>query len=169
MQKVNLRFNLGYLIDAASGTSSDIEFDYPQMVIDDIKFTPLNGRFRATRTGEGVLVQGEFYTEIPAECVRCLEDYTQPIKTDTAELFYYPPSLAPEGEFILGEDGFIDLGPLVRELSLLEMPMQPICKTDCKGLCPECGQNLNEGSCDCVVDDIDPRMAALKALLDPKE
>ncbi len=169
MHKTNLRFNLGYLIDASSGTSNDIEFDYPQMRIEDTKFTPLNGRFRATRTSEGILIQGDFYTEVETDCVRCLEPYTQPIRTHTDELFYYPPSLAPEGEFVLGEDGFIDLGPLVREISLLEMPMRPICKKDCKGLCPECGQNLNEGSCDCTIDDIDPRLAALKALLDPED
>lgn len=169
MHKTNLRFNLGYLIEAPSGTSSDIEFNYPQMRLEDICLKPLDGRFRATRTSEGILIQGNFSTEIDMECVRCLDSYTQPIHTHTDELFYYPPSLAPAGEFVVGEDGFIDLGPLVRELVLLEVPMQPICKTDCKGLCPECGHNLNEGPCECVVDNIDPRLAALKALLDPEE
>ena len=82
------------------------------------------------------------------------------------DLFYYPPSAAPEGEFFMGEDGFVDLSPLLRELSLLEIPMQVFCRPDCQGLCMQCGQNLNEGLCACDRDNIDPRLAALKALLD---
>jgi iron only hydrogenase large subunit-like protein/nitrogen-specific signal transduction histidine kinase len=65
-----------------------------------------------------------------------------------------------------GETGFIDLSPLVRELSLLESPMQPLCQPDCQGLCMVCGQNLNEADCGCEVDEIDPRLAKLRSLLE---
>lgn len=169
MQKTNLRFNLGYLIESPRGTKSDIEFNYPQMIIEEDRFTPLNGQFKAVRTSEGILIQGDFQTEVETECVRCLDPHTQPINTHAEEIFYYPMSLAPEEEFVVNDDGDIDLGPLIRELSLLAMPMRPVCREDCLGLCPECGQNLNEADCDCEIDDIDPRMAALKALLDKEE
>jgi uncharacterized protein len=99
-------------------------------------------------------------------CVRCLNEMPQPITIQIEELFYYPPWTAPDGEQVVGEDAFIDLSPIVRDLSLLDLPMQPICRPDCRGLCPECGQNLNEGECDCDRGDVDPRLEALRKLLD---
>jgi len=65
----------------------------------------------------------------------------------------------------VGEDGMIDLAPLVRELSLLSVPIKVLCRPDCQGLCQECGANLNLGECGCATDDIDPRFAVLEALL----
>jgi uncharacterized protein len=83
------------------------------------------------------------------------------------ELFYYPPHEAPPlSQTFDGDTGFIDLAPLVRELSLLDVPFNPVCRPDCLGLCIECGQNLNEGDCGCKTDDLDPRLAALGQFLD---
>jgi uncharacterized protein len=60
----------------------------------------------------------------------------------------------------------LDLAEAIREYALLEMPMQVFCREDCKGLCPTCGADLNEGPCDCRNDEGDERFAALKSLLD---
>jgi uncharacterized protein len=106
------------------------------------------------------------FSNISAECARCLEPLMLDIAIQMDDLFYYPPQTAPQGEFSVGEDGFLDLAPLVRQLSLLEFPMQPFCRSDCKGLCINCGQNLNEAECDCEVDEIDPRFNVLRSLLD---
>jgi uncharacterized protein len=96
-----------------------------------------------------------------------LETADIPITIQVDELFYYPPHAAPPGEMTFdGDSGFIDLAPLVRDLSLLDMPINPICRPDCQGLCMECGQNLNEGDCGCTADDIDPRLAALRQFLE---
>lgn len=168
MNPTNLRFNFGYLVGAVLGTSSDIEIAYPVIRVEEVEFRPLNGQFRATRTSEGVLIQGNFQTMIDIECVRCLDTAALEVNTHVDELFYYPAHTAPEGDYGILDDGNADLGPLVREASLLAVPMQPLCKPNCLGLCPECGQNLNHGTCDCERDDIDPRFAALKALLDQK-
>jgi uncharacterized protein len=65
----------------------------------------------------------------------------------------------------VGEDGMIDLAPLVRELSLLALPIKVLCRPDCQGLCQECGANLNLGDCGCAENEIDPRLAALGSLL----
>jgi uncharacterized protein len=163
----NLRFNFGFLIEASSGTSREIELDYPSIRIEDeLNLTPLTGKFQAVRNSKGIYLSGLLKSTIETECARCLEPVTLPITIQLADLFYYPPSEAPEGEFFVGDDGFLDLAPLVRQLSLLEIPMQPFCREDCKGLCVVCGQNLNEGSCDCVVDEIDPRFETLRGLLD---
>lgn len=162
-----LRFNFGFLLEAASGTSRSVELNYPTVQIsNDLTLTPLTGVFVVTRTGEGIYLSGVLNSMLEINCVRCLEDGNIVVNLHIDDLFYYPPHAAPEGEYVIGEDGFIDLAPLVRELAVLEMPIQPICKPECQGLCVECGQNLNEGDCNCREDDIDPRMAVLRQLLD---
>ncbi|MCI0396979.1 MAG: DUF177 domain-containing protein [Chloroflexi bacterium] len=161
-----LRFNFGFMFEADLGTSRTIELRYPTIQVEDITLTPLTGTFTAIRNSKGIYITGPLHSKMESECARCLDSVTVPITIQLDDLFYYPPYTAPPGEFVVGEDGFLDLAPLVRELSLLEIPMQPFCRPDCKGLCPECGQNWNEGSCDCEKDDIDPRLAALRSLLD---
>lgn len=144
-----------------------MELQYPTIYIaDDLTLTPLTGVFVVTRTSEGIYVSGVLNTALDINCVRCLEDGKIEVSLKIDDLFYYPPHAAPSGEYVVGEDGFIDLAPLVRELAFLEMPIQPICKPDCQGLCMICGQNLNEADCGCPDDDIDPRMAALRNLLE---
>ena len=161
-----LRFNFGFLIEADLGTSRLVELDYPSVrVSPDLTLSPLQGKFTATRTGEGIYIGGKLHSTMAVDCMRCLDSMQLPITFSLDELFYYPPETAPEGEQTIGENGYIDLAPLVRELSLLEVPIRPVCRTECRGLCIQCGHNLNEGECDCDIDDIDPRLAALKQLL----
>ena len=65
-------------------------------------------------------------------------------------------------------EGMLDLVELMREQFVLALPMKPLCAEDCRGLCPECGTNLNKGQCGCTPRWEDPRLAALKSLL-PRE
>jgi len=161
-----LRFNFGFLLEADFGTSRLIELDYPGIqVAEDLVLTPLQGSFTATRTTEGIYIQGELTSTVVQECVRCLEEAVLPIQIHIDDLFFYPPWEAPKGEFVVGENGFIDLAPLIRELSLLELPTKPLCRPDCQGLCQECGANLNEGDCGCVAETLDPRLTVLQQLL----
>ena len=160
-----LRFNYGFLLEATLGTFRVTELDYPDVHAEDIILRPLKGKITATRTSEGIYISGRLKSKLPTDCMRCLEPTEQPITIKLDDLFYYPPHLAPEGEFVVGENGFIDLAPLIRELSLLALPIQSLCNPDCQGLCQECGQNLNEGDCGCQDDDIDPRFAKLRELL----
>lgn len=164
-----LRFNFGFLLEADLGTSRKMRFDYPTVQVgDDVTLTPLKGVFTVTRTSEGVYVSGTMNSAIEAACMRCLENTMLPIRLRIDELFYYPEATAPEGETLVfeGETGYIDLGPLVRELSLLELPIQAFCRPDCQGLCVECGANLNESDCGCQADEIDPRLEKLRSLLE---
>jgi uncharacterized metal-binding protein YceD (DUF177 family) len=63
------------------------------------------------------------------------------------------------------DEGWLDLRQPLREQILLTLPMHPLCRPDCKGLCSTCGHNLNEGPCNCSTEEIDPRLADLKKLL----
>jgi uncharacterized protein len=162
-----LKFNFGFLLEADLGTSREYELNYPSVHLEeDVVLSPLTGKFTAIKNSRGIYITGTLNSVTQTECARCLETIDLPITLQLDDLYYYPPSTTPPGEFSIGEDCFIDLAPLVRQLSELEIPMQPICKSDCKGLCITCGQNLNEADCDCVDDDIDPRFASLKSLLD---
>ena len=73
-----------------------------------------------------------------------------------------------DDEFVLVEEMRFDLDELVREDIILSLPARFVCRDDCKGLCPQCGKNLNEGSCSCKAEG-DPRLAALAQLLDDTE
>ena len=166
MKMSRLKFNFGFLLEADFGTIRRIELDYPSIKLsDDLTLSPLKGAITATRTTEGIYIQGELESAAALECVRCLTETIVSLDFTLDELFYYPPQSAPPGENHVGEDGMIDLGPLVRELSLLSLPTKVLCREDCLGLCQECGANLNDGDCGCDAEAIDPRLAALQQLL----
>ncbi len=144
-----LRVNVGFLLNQPIGTSRDIHFDYPKVTLKpDFKVTDFSGAARVGRTPQGILVQGEFQGTAPAECVRCLSEFQQPLHTTFDELYAFDKRSTTESGLILPEDANIDLEPLVRDYLLIEMPISPICMSDCKGLCQICGQNLNEEPAD---------------------
>jgi uncharacterized protein len=116
---------------------------------------------------------GTVKTRLELPCSRCLEPFALPIDA-TFDLRYQPHTEnSGEGEREVEEDDLttafyeneqIDLGELMREQFYLALPMKPLCREDCKGLCPVCGTNLNAGACNCNSAWEDPRLAALKEL-----
>jgi uncharacterized protein len=140
-----LKINAGFLLNQPIGTSRDIHFDYPQITLKpDLKLADFSGVARIGRTPQGILVHGNFQGVAPTECVRCLSGFEQPLQASFDELYAFDHRSVTESGLILPEDANIDLEPLVRDYLLIETPISPICKSDCKGLCPVCGQNLNE-------------------------
>jgi uncharacterized protein len=112
-------------------------------------------------SGTSVLVTGTVTSPWQGECRRCLGEATGTLSVDVREL--YEDRADPEETYQLHGDQ-LDLGPLVRDAVLLELPLVPLCMEACQGLCPECGANRNQVSCSCTTDPIDPRWAALEAL-----
>lgn len=151
LPKHPLRINVGFLHNTSIGTSRDIHFKFPSLLLEEeLPITDLNGFARTSRTPQGILVQGEFSGSTPVECVRCLTEFTQPLKTSFSELYAFDTRSSTESNLILPEDANIDLEPLVREYFLIEIPISALCSPDCKGLCPECGENLNRAICEHV-------------------
>ncbi len=145
-----------------------MDFEFPILeVADDLDVMNFHGSVRLTHTAQGVYLEGRFKGEQPAECVRCLTTVNQPLKTEIKQLYEFPPN--SKAEFVIAETGFLDLAPVLREDLLLSTPIRPLCRPDCKGLCPNCGQDWNEGPCGCEKEDINPRLAMLKKLLENKE
>lgn len=113
--------------------------------------------------GNRVVVIGDVRATWHGECRRCLDEASEDIDAHVREIF---EDDATEGETYPLDRDIADLEPLVREAIMLEIPIAPVCKEDCKGLCPECGIDRNKSNCDCVVDLSDPRWAALDVLKD---
>jgi uncharacterized protein len=125
----------------------------------------LNGEIRLTRTGEGLYLQGTLGAHTTASCNRCLTEFEQPLQIELGDLLVYPPGRGEDPLLSVPETGMLDLTPLLREYLVLDVPSQPLCRPDCKGLCPECGNNLNESTCEHPESQIDPRLAHLSSLL----
>ena len=109
---------------------------------------------------DGVLATGTAATAWTGECRRCLNEATGDLEVHFRELFEEAPT---EGDSYPLRHEQVDLEPLAREAVLLELPQAPLCKEECRGLCPRCGADLNEGDCDCEPER-DPRGAALDAI-----
>jgi uncharacterized protein len=162
-----LRLNVGFFLNQNIGYSRDFPFDIPKIHLPpDLDLVMLTGAARITRTPQGLLMQVKAHASLPAECARCLTSFDQPLDSEFTELYAFTPKSVTESDLILPEDGHIDLEPLVREYMLLAIPINPLCRPDCKGLCPVCGENLNEFQHNHDTDDGDPRLSVLKKLLE---
>ncbi len=113
------------------------------------------------RIAEGIVVRGTIAADWHAPCARCLGPSDGHVVVGVDELFETEPE---PGETYLLDVDTIDLDPLVRDALVLELPQAPLCRDDCAGLCPQCGVDRNEASCDCTDAVTDPRWAALGAL-----
>ncbi len=133
----------------------------------------VQGEVSSMRTDRGILVKGTLRTEAKVACSRCLSSFSYPLVLNIEEE-YFPtvdavsgaplPVLDEPGCFIIDEQHVLDLTEVIRQYALLTIPMKPLCRQDCAGLCPNCGHNLNLGSCDCPTRRVDPRWAALTKL-----
>ena len=117
---------------------------------------------------------GNVETELELACSRCLEPYRFPLSAAFDLLLSAGVSAVfAEAEHEMDDDDLetsyyrddqIDLNELLREQFYLALPMKPLCREDCRGLCPQCGTNLNTSTCGCAPTWDDPRLAALKGL-----
>jgi uncharacterized protein len=161
-----LRLNAGFIVGLPVGESRDFELDISHILLEsDLILDNLLGSVRITRTAQGLLLHATMQATTPSQCVRCLSDFTLPLEIDFTELYAFTRNGVTESGLLLPYDAQIDLSPLVREYMLLAIPIQPLCSPDCKGLCPICGANQNEGICDHPEEEIDPRFSVLKTWL----
>ena len=139
---------------------------------------PLAGHLTMLRTNRGILVEGTLNGSIVVECSRCLKGVATPVTLNLEEEFV-PTIDVVKGTFLqvevddtailIDEHHILDIAEVVRQALLLEIPMHLLCKPDCLGLCPTCGQDLNAGPCGCLPADADPRWVDLSALLSDVE
>jgi uncharacterized protein len=160
------RLNVGFIVNQEVGYSHEFPFEFEKIQIsEDLSLRDLTGLVTMGRTPQGLLVQGHFSGETAVQCARCLTQFEHRLHWDLTELYAFNDRSVTDSELMIPDDAHIDLAPLMREYALLEVPISPICKPDCKGLCPVCGENLNEKDCGHRSQQDDSPFAALKKLL----
>lgn len=164
-----LRVNLGQLhregsVDVEAQLASDDELwkDTDLVWARDVEAT-----VRASYAGTGeVVARGKVAGTLVQECRRCLERVDTEFEEELTMVFVDDADEDEDGgAYALEPVGeTLDLSSAVREEIVLAVNPFVVCKPECRGLCPQCGQNLNEGSCDCTQEESDPRWAALREL-----
>ncbi|MBI5301585.1 MAG: DUF177 domain-containing protein [Chloroflexi bacterium] len=173
-----MRFNVAQLLKEHSGETrqhtlrENIENLDPEIT----PLSTLDGAVVLIRTADGVLATGSLHCSLELACSRCLELFSYPLRFTLEEEFRPTIDLATGAQLPRTEDDEpatridahheLDLTEVLRQDILLALPLHPVCRSGCLGLCPQCGKNLNEGPCDCKPDNIDPRFEKLKELLD---
>lgn len=173
-------FNVAQLMKSAVGTSfvTDFQEDEGEVTLDDdLKVvSPLEGHVRMRRTNQGLLVDGQVDLTLELECTRCLKDFEQPMHVTFEEQFYPTvdvltgmplPTFDEEEIFPIDDHHLLDLTEAVRQNTLTALPMVTVCREDCKGLCSQCGRDLNFGPCDCKPE-VDTRLGILEQLFKHK-
>jgi uncharacterized protein len=171
-----LTFPLAGLLGEPAGTVRSYDIHGATIALPDSLelVEPLEGRVDITRTNRGVVVKADVDTAIAGECARCLRDIEVPISVHLLEEVL--PSVDPVGGKPLDratepdvarltDHHELDLGSLVAEAISLAEPIAPLCEAACPGLCPDCGERLGPEHIAHEAEDIDPRLAALRALL----
>ena len=172
--------------DSGTGTASDDEFS----VLGPVTFTGT-----LARRGDRFQLKGRVIATLQLSCGRCLTPFPRPVDT-TVDLTYLPerPPVVAAKDAVKGpakgakapaveqdvelqdedldtayyRDHVLDLAEMLREQFYLALPMQPLCRPDCRGLCPSCGIDRNVDTCQCKTEWVDPRLSVLKALVTRK-
>jgi uncharacterized protein len=135
---------------------------------DIVEFGTLAADFTAEPESGVTRVTGELTLPVEMLCSRCLTPIKEKLSIPFDESFTQRSELVPKNEseeevHLVSEDK-LDLGPYVEEAVWLALPYVPLCKETCEGICPQCGRNRNEETCDCKLEQIDPRLAGLADL-----
>jgi uncharacterized protein len=168
-----MEINVAQLLKSPIGAVREYKVEGDIDITGDGTSCVVEGKVGLTRTDNSILARGRLLTEVGLTCSRCLGPLRYPLYINIEEE-YYPTidivtgaklATPDDGEhFTIDERHILDLTEAVRQAALVSIPMKPLCKNDCVGLCPVCGHNLNQGACGCPPIEADPRWAVLKTL-----
>ena len=174
-------FNVAGLLHEPAGASREVRLrDHYVTLGSEVELAgPVDAELRLQRTNRGVLVRGELHAPLRRTCARCTDPFVEEVRVDIDEEFLPSVDLATgaplaaepgdaEGTLRIDEHHEIDLDGVFRDELALTEPMHPLCRPNCRGLCVECGGSMDDGDLDHGGDEIDPRLAALAALLDDR-
>jgi uncharacterized protein len=166
----HMEFNVSQQMKAPIGVEREYDLDDFIDVLGVGVGTRFTGSVKLIRTNRGILVKGVLQAKVPLECSRCLKVFDQPLTVELEEE-YFPTIDVNSGSsvempddpsaFFIDEHHILDMREAIRQNALLAIPMKPLCKVDCAGLCSECGKDLNTKQCKCTKQEIDPRWAKL--------
>ena len=168
-----MQINISQLLQEPIGATRDYQINEAADISGDGKDYLVQGEAALLRTQRSILAKCALSTDVELTCSRCLKPFRYPLTVNfeeeylpTVDVVSGAPLPLPEdaGAFTIDEHHTIDLTEAVRQYTLLAIPMKPLCQENCAGLCQDCGQNLNQGSCDCPKDATDPRWSKLANL-----
>ena len=165
---VGMHFNVSNLMREPSGSSRSVEVDDTVVLALSADRAPVKGTVGLMRTDRGVWVSAALQSWVGCVCSRCLEPLSQPVELSIDEEFLpwedcHLPIADGDASYI-DDSHILDLTEAVRQYLRINAPMKPVCSSDCLGLCPKCGGDLNEASCRCESVEIDSRWTALLEL-----
>ena len=169
-----MQINVAQLLQATVGTTRDYQVKEPVDVAGDGNTRLVQGEVKLLRTHRSIVAKGALHTDVELTCSRCLSQFTYEITINfveeyipTVDVLSGAPLPLPEeaGAFTIDGHHVIDLTEAIRQYTALAIPMKPLCKEVCAGLCPSCGHNLNQETCDCPAQEVDPRWSELTKLL----
>ena len=160
------RINVGFIIHEEVGYTCEFPFEFDEIrLVEDLELREFSGALQIGRTPQGLVVTGGFSARTTLECVRCLKEYEHSLSWDITELYAFNEKSVSESGLFVPENAQIDFESLIREYALLEIPISPICREDCQGLCPVCGQDLNIADCGHRPHENESPFSVLKKLL----
>ncbi len=176
----SLQYNVAGLLTGPRGGTRTHQLYVPVSELDQLDedfdvVEPFQGTARFLWTNEHILVLVEGDTAVSMRCARCLEPFIRPVHVSIEEAFIPTVDMATglpihqdesDTAVLIDEHHILDLSEILRQAILLALPLTPLCRPDCKGLCPICGANLNHETCTCTTEEIDPRWAKLQFLLE---
>ena len=174
---LQLQVNVAQLLKDAVGATRTFEVDGVTLESDDGVPAYVRGAFRLTRTDRGVWASGPVALSVDYVCSRCLTPFASWIEADVDDVFLPSVDITTGAKLRYGEDDtgadvnsideqhVLDLSDALRQYRLAGIPMAPVCREDCKGICPECGADLNEHACSCEQFQ-DQRWTVLRELLE---
>ena len=170
--------NVSQLLKEPMGSVRNYEFKESVDVTGNGTGSTFQGKLRLMRTNRSILVEGTLHAELEVTCSRCLNSFCCPLTLHIEEE-YFPtvdiesgaslPVPDDTASFTIDEFHILDLTEAISHYALMNIPMKPICREDCAGLCPHCGVNLNRERCQCLSDRVDPRWSVLAELTNERK
>jgi uncharacterized protein len=163
-------YNVSQLLEDSTGSSSKHFMISERVHLDGPIVDVIDGEVNLLRTNQGIIAKAQVLIESPLVCSRCVRICDTQIGLDIEEEFFRVSDVSnklnddmlweQEGTLI-EDDNILDLSEVIRQYIIVNLPVKPLCKDQCKGLCQLCGVNLNELNCSCLDDSIDPKWASL--------
>jgi uncharacterized protein len=180
-----LRYDLSEIM-RNPGMTKNYEVKERPFQDDDVKYvSPVFGRFTVTNGGSALIIRGNISTSVELECGRCLSEMFFPIDSEIEEQYSLSAaeeaghSADREAEVVqddenevppgLFEGRIMNFAVLIRQAAILDIPLSPVCRETCRGLCPACGKNRNETECGCDSNSTSKPLSRLADLIKQKE
>ncbi len=170
-----MQFNVAHLLKGTVGTSQQLALDATFAPLGETGTNQVHGRIQLMHVNDGIWVSGVLDSNAVCTCSRCLKGFALTLQLQLDDIYVpvvdiitgAPVSLPEDADpnFTVDDHHTLDITEAVRQAAIVAIPMKPLCKLDCAGLCPECGSDRNQVHCNCQSAGRDPRWASLTKLI----